>query len=83
MPSRIQLLFVYFAENFAMYSQCFVVLCSGTRDEPLRTSAWEAVCLFLLIFGQGRGLLQIFPRMYRTWVKLSPSFSTATNIYVP
>lgn len=27
MPSRMQLLFVYFAENFAMYSQCFVVLC--------------------------------------------------------
>ena len=48
MPSRIQLLFVYFAENFAMYSQCFVVLCSGTRDEPLRTSAWEAmfVCFY-------------------------------------
>ena len=84
MPSRIQLLFVYFAENFAMYSQCFVVLCSGTRDEPLRTSAWEAmfVCFYSFL-AKDAACSKIFPRKYRTREKLSPSFSKATNTYVP
>ena len=84
MPSRIQLSFVYFAENFAMYSQCFVVLCSGTRDEPLRMSAWEAmfVCFYPFL-AKDAACSKFSPRKYRTREKLSPSFSNATNTYVP